>query len=148
MAERHFAVQVGDTFHSAETRASTAFQQGTPTFNRTLLTGILNSRLMYFYYRTTFKTLHVQNEELASLPLPPLLLESDSFRRRHDKQVKLVERMLDLQIQFHGAKTPHEKTAIERQIAATGRQIDQLVYELYGLAENEIRVVEEGSASH
>ena len=34
------------------------------------------------------------------------------------------------------------KTAIERQIAATDRQIDEHVYELYGLTEDEIRVVE------
>jgi hypothetical protein len=40
------------------------------------------------------------------------------------------------------AKTEHEKTATERQIAATDKQIDQLVYELYGLTEEEIRIVE------
>ena len=36
----------------------------------------------------------------------------------------------------------HEKTALQRQIDATDRQIDQLVYELYGLTEEEIKVVE------
>jgi hypothetical protein len=33
---------------------------------------------------------------------------------------------------------------IERQIAATDKQIDQLVYELYGLTEDEIKIVEGG----
>ena len=42
----------------------------------------------------------------------------------------------------HG-KTAHDKTPLERQIAATDRQIDRLVYELYGLSEEEIRIVEE-----
>jgi hypothetical protein len=46
------------------------------------------------------------------------------------------------------AKTGHEMTAIQRQIDATDRQIDQLVYELYGLTEEEIRsenlIVKEG----
>jgi hypothetical protein len=42
------------------------------------------------------------------------------------------------------AKTPHEQESLQRQIAATDRQIDQLVYELYGLTEEEIRIVEEG----
>jgi len=36
----------------------------------------------------------------------------------------------------------HEKTALQRQIDATDRQIDQLVYEFYGLTEEEIRIVE------
>jgi len=39
-------------------------------------------------------------------------------------------------------KTDHEKTLIDRQIEATDRQIDALVYELYGLTEEEIRIVE------
>lgn len=37
--------------------------------------------------------------------------------------------------------------AIQRQIDATDRQIDQLVYELYGLTEEEIRIVEESTAA-
>jgi len=38
-------------------------------------------------------------------------------------------------------KTDHEKTLIERQIEATDTQIDALVYELYWLTEEEIRIV-------
>jgi hypothetical protein len=34
-----------------------------------------------------------------------------------------------------------------RQIDATDRQIDRLVYELYGLTEEEIRIVEEATSS-
>ncbi len=44
-------------------------------------------------------------------------------------------------------KTPREKEAIERQVAATGAQIDQIVYDLYGLTDEEIRIVEEAAAS-
>jgi len=40
------------------------------------------------------------------------------------------------------AKTPHETEALQRQIAATDGQIDNLVYELYGLTDEEIRIVE------
>jgi len=39
-------------------------------------------------------------------------------------------------------KTQNEKTRIERLIAATDLEIDKLVYELYGLTEEEIKVVE------
>jgi len=35
--------------------------------------------------------------------------------------------------------------ALQRQIDATDRQIDRLVYELYGLTEEEIKIVEEGT---
>lgn len=40
------------------------------------------------------------------------------------------------------AKTGHDQTHLQRQIDATDRQIDKLVYELYGLTEEEIAVVE------
>ncbi len=42
--------------------------------------------------------------------------------------------------------TPQERTVLERQIAATDRQIDQLVYQLYGLTDDEIQIVEEATA--
>ena len=48
-----------------------------------------------------------------------------------------------LRREFLKASTAPDKTAIERQIAATGKLIDALVYELYGLTEEEIRVVED-----
>ena len=53
-----------------------------------------------------------------------------------------VEWMLKLHKDLPKARTAPDKTAIERQIAATDRQIDEMVYELYGLTKDEIRVVE------
>ena len=37
----------------------------------------------------------------------------------------------------------HDKTAIQRQIDATDRQIDDLVYKLYDLTDDEVRSVED-----
>jgi type II restriction/modification system DNA methylase subunit YeeA len=50
--------------------------------------------------------------------------------------------MLKLHKDLPKAKTPHEQESIQRQIAATDRQIDALVYELYGLTEEEIKMKE------
>lgn len=44
--------------------------------------------------------------------------------------------------QLAATKSAHEKTTIQRQIDATDKQINELVYELYGLGEEERRVVE------
>ena len=38
---------------------------------------------------------------------------------------------------------PEQKTRFQREIEATDRQIDQLVYELYSLNAEEIKIVEE-----
>ena len=40
------------------------------------------------------------------------------------------------------AKTPHEQESLKRTIAATDTQIDSLVYELYGLTDDEIATIE------
>jgi hypothetical protein len=50
--------------------------------------------------------------------------------------------MLKLRKDLPKAKTPHEQESLQRQIAATDGQPDTLVYELYGLTEGEIRIVE------
>ena len=55
--------------------------------------------------------------------------------------VGFVETMLTLHKQIAKAKTAHDKTVIQRQIDEIDRQIDRLVYELYDLTEEEIRIV-------
>jgi hypothetical protein len=44
--------------------------------------------------------------------------------------------------QLHKANFDSAKEPIERQIAATDKKIDALVYQLYGLTEEEIKIVE------
>jgi hypothetical protein len=44
--------------------------------------------------------------------------------------------------QKHTGAVSREPMADVRQIVATDKQIDKLVYELYGLTEEEIRIVE------
>ena len=44
------------------------------------------------------------------------------------------------------ARTPHDKESLQRQIDAADREIDQLVYQLYELTNEEIRIGEEATA--
>jgi hypothetical protein len=62
--------------------------------------------------------------------------------------VALVEQMLVLHRQLGAARTPQEQTALERQISASDAQMDRLVYDLYDLTAEEIRVVEESTAAY
>jgi hypothetical protein len=104
------------------------------------LLGLLNSRLLRWYYKTSFPTLHVQRDELASLPI---VLDHEVVLSKAMVQfVSLVEEILNLHYRFGKAKTNHQRIVVERQIEATDREIDRLVYELYGLSEDEIRLVE------
>ncbi len=59
--------------------------------------------------------------------------------------MQLVSDIQDFHRHIQAAKTDHQKWLIQRQIDATDKQIDQLVYELYGLTDEEIRIVEEAT---
>jgi hypothetical protein len=56
--------------------------------------------------------------------------------------VRLVENRLALNKKAAAARLPQEKEMLQRQIGATDGQIDRLVYELYGLTTEEIKIVE------
>ena len=56
---------------------------------------------------------------------------------------ELIRVLCCLNKRLHDAKLEHEKTLLQRQIEATDVSIDKLVYELYGLTEEEIGIVEE-----
>ena len=60
---------------------------------------------------------------------------------QHDKLVFLLDNMLELQKKYHEARMERDKEIYERQIKIVDVQIDGLVYDLYGLTEEEIRMV-------
>ena len=84
---------------------------------------------------------------LSQLPIRVIDFSDPADKARHDRMVALVESMLSLHKQLAAANTDHEKTALQRQIDATDQQIDQLVYELYGLTDEEITIVESANKS-
>ena len=61
--------------------------------------------------------------------------------RCHDRMVTLVEQMIELH-KRQAAASASDRELYQRQIDATNREIDRLVYNLYGLTEEEIAVVE------
>lgn len=77
-----------------------------------------------------------------SVAFPATNFSNPADKVRHDKMVGLVEQMLSLNKKLAASKLDHEKNTLQRQIDATDRQIDELVYELYGLREEERRIVE------
>jgi hypothetical protein len=61
----------------------------------------------------------------------------------HDRMIELVTRMLDLNNKLAANSTPADKEFYNRQIDATDAEIDALVYKLYDLTADEIKLVEE-----
>jgi len=119
--------------------------------NDLYLLGILNSKLIFNYYKRIATVigdpdkggrLRWFSQDVVKIPIRPINFSDPADKARHDRMVALVDRMLSLNKQRADVKTEHEKTLLDRQIEATDRQIDALVYELYGLTEEEIAIVE------
>jgi type II restriction/modification system DNA methylase subunit YeeA len=76
-----------------------------------------------------------------------LAVFNDGDKARHDKMVELVTRMMGLKKQQARAPKKQSSSAkqlLDQKLAITDQQIDALVYELYGLTEEEIGIVEGG----
>jgi predicted type IV restriction endonuclease len=113
--------------------------------------GLLNSKLLDFFLKRISTTLRggyfrYFTQYIEQLPIRTIDFTDKADKRRHDRMVSLVETMLELNKKVAEMKAGHERTVVGRQIAATDRQIDQLVYELYGLTDEEIAIVEKQGA--
>jgi type I restriction-modification system DNA methylase subunit len=110
------------------------------------LLGILNSRVSTFYLRKVSSTFRggyiaLNRQYIEQLPIRTINFTDPVDKARHDRMVALVTQMLDLNKRLQDAKLEHEKTLLSRQVEATDAAIDKLVYELYGLTEEEIKIV-------
>jgi hypothetical protein len=112
--------------------------------------GILASRLTAFFIRAYFDEAtsafpQIKVRQLRELPIRTADSRDRADIAGHDRMVELVNLMLALQRQLTEATTGHQQTALKRRIDATDAQIDRMVYNLYGLTDDDIRLVEEGT---
>ena len=109
--------------------------------------GIFNSKLIEFFWKIMFSDFknsfpQVTIFSISQVPIFVLNLTNPAEKAKHDKMVSLVEQMLSSQKSLAMAQTPQQKEILERQIEVTDKAIDSLVYELYGLTNEEIKIVE------
>ena len=81
---------------------------------------------------------------ISKLPIHQIDFTDPAEKSAHDEIVKLVKQMLELQKQHQQAEAAKEdaRFALQKRIQELDKEIDRLVYELYGLTEDEIKVVE------
>ena len=117
--------------------------------NYLYLLGVLNSSLLEFYYKKTtvpkaggfyiYKTMF-----LNRLPIRRIDFDSPTDKKLHDDLVALVDRLLELNKRLAPIRDIYssEREELLREIRRTDAEIDQKVYELYGLTEEERQVIE------
>jgi hypothetical protein len=113
------------------------------------LTALLNSRLLdYLLKLAPMRFQHgyfgTNKQYIEHLPIRHINFDDPTDAARHDRVVALVEKMLQVQQEkaVADAALLDIRHDLARQIEQLDAQIDALVYELYGLTEGEMAVVE------
>jgi len=112
--------------------------------NPKFLLGLLNSRLMSFWFEHKFGKLsrgifpQFKINELASFPIP------SSTEEQQSKLITLTDQMLEAQARVQQALSDEDKKLFDQRAAIIDRQIDKAVYQLYDLTEEEVKIVEGG----
>ena len=111
-----------------------------------VILAILNSKLMTFVYKSLYKSLSLSGGYFRVGPpqIKNLPIRLPSSKTQEQKIVGLVDRMLKLQKKVHDGKIAgREKEMLEQQIKQTDYEIDEEVYKLYGITDEERKVIEE-----
>lgn len=106
------------------------------------LSAILSSNVLNFYMKLLAdvlrgKTLAVKKIYVEQLPI--VELDENIIK----KLSEMVNTILTLKQQYKITNTPTERKLLQKQVDVTDKKINDLIYELYDLTEEEIKIIEE-----
>jgi hypothetical protein len=114
-------------------------EENSKNFDIKYILGILNSKLISYFLKTKMRgNIDIYPDDWKDVPV------KIASEKQQQKIILLVNQMLELQKKYHDPKViGNEKERLKKQIDATDYEIDQEIYKLYGLSEDEIKIVEE-----
>ena len=119
----------------------------TSPYNIKYILAILNSHLANyllkiepFSNKETFPQIRLH--WLKSFPIKNIDYSVNDQKDKHDKLVAYVDQMIQTQKDSCNTKREEDKKLYEQKINILDNKIDELVYKLYGLTEDEIKIVE------
>ena len=110
--------------------------------NDLFLLGVLNSKIVFYFFKKFAAVLGDADkggrlrwfsQDIVKIPIP---------KKRDDKIIELVKQSIKAYNDISQDKSEHEKSLIKQQIDILDRKINQIVYKLYDLSEQEIVCVE------
>jgi type I restriction-modification system DNA methylase subunit len=110
---------------------------------------LLNSKLLTFYFRKNLITNpeaypYIQHYDLEKIPIYKINFSNLKEKAKHDELSKQADKILELNKQLQKIPENSDRwNLIKAEIEKTDKAIDQKVYKLYGLTEDEIKIIEE-----
>lgn len=112
-------------------------------YNLKYLLGIINSELAKHFLTSIRRSqIGFYPDDFKKIPIRTINFPNHYEKKLHDNLVALVDVMLDLNKKIQSAKG-NEKEQLQRQIEKTDAEIDDLVYKLYEITKEEIKIIEE-----
>ena len=114
--------------------------------NIKFLLGLINSKLISFYhlntspnaFKGTFPKMLLQ--DLRELPIPSITSKVEV--EQQNEIIKLVTQLLKLNEEKSTTKLPSQLSQIEGKISYCETRINEIVYQLYELTDDEIKIIE------
>jgi type I restriction-modification system DNA methylase subunit len=105
--------------------------------------GILNSKFIKNYWNKVFYDMRktfpkIKGTYLEKLPIPNI----DQSDKIYSDMIKFVENIIKLHKDKSDAKSESDKNNFDKQISFIDKKIDELVYKLYNLSDDEIQQIE------
>jgi len=110
--------------------------------NHKFILGILNSKLTDFYYfqinpERGEVLAEVKKQHVEQLPIPKNVSD-----KQQTEIIKFVEQLLKLNADKQNTTLPNQLEMINNRIEHTESKINQIIYELYNLTKEEIKLIE------
>ena len=121
-------------------------KNGKSPYDLKFILGILNSNFMNVYYASRFHNIQIKNEFLAELPIPKLDLSNKKNKSNYDLIIAQVNTILELSENYHKEKIVSKQAQIKQRVEYAQEKIEQIVYELYELSVEDIKMVEGGNS--
>jgi len=112
--------------------------------NLSYLLGIVNSKLLYYLFSKTFSDRKETFPKIKGVQLSefPIKLEKNNKNNFQSEITKLVDQLLKLNEEKSSEKLQTKITQLEGKIDYCEQRINEIVYQLYDLTEDEIKIVE------
>ena len=128
------------------TDTTVLFENGQPE-DLLYILGLLNSTLLTFRYKSIGKLKSQKIYEFFDNGISKIPIKRINFKDKNDTNMHkhIVDAVIEIQKTFYKIQimnTQHEKQTFQRKISAIDREINKLVYELYGLTQADINKIE------
>lgn len=112
--------------------------------NPNFILGLINSKLLFWYLAKISNVFRggwitCTKQYFAQLPIKII---TEKNKTLHDQIVTLVSQMIDSKKQLATAMIDSDKNFLQNKCSSLDRQIDNLVYQLYELNAEEIKIIE------